>query len=213
MSCICFGGVCIPYSAILPFLLIVLQFLAKPLYNLGLLPDVIAVRLGLARKVAAGSDDDGKKQGESQSKSCAGSSCCAPATASASTRSKRSKSVSSDTTSNGKSGKEVITIESEEEYREILSNYDTVFVKFTAEWCKPCKVIHPFFATQLAEQYGDDGSTKKFTIIDVDELDDVAGECGVSVLPCFAALKDGKLCAKYTGSDEKKLEDFVKEWA
>ncbi len=183
----------------LPFLLIVLQFLAKPLYNLGLLPDFVAVRLGLARKASTGDKDE--------EKSCSGSSCCAASTPS-------TNQVASNNTNGGENdtdGEEVITIESEEEYRTILSKYDTVFIKFTAEWCKPCKVVHPFYATQLAKRYG--GTKKKFIIIDVDEFDDVAGAFSVSVLPCFAALKNGKLCEKYTGSDEKRLEAFVKDWA
>eukprot|EP01083_Nonionella_stella_P019370 53854_1 len=48
MSCLCIGGVCIPYSAILPFLLVFLRAIVRPLAKLGLIPEPIAKRLGIA---------------------------------------------------------------------------------------------------------------------------------------------------------------------
>ena len=195
MSACCLFGVCIPYSAILPLVLIVLQYLAKPLYNAGLLPEHIALRIGLVNK-SKGIIIEGE-EGEKTDKSngCSSSSCC-------------------DGNSTVKESKDedenVVTIESMEQYKSILSKYNTVIVKFTAEWCKPCKVIHPFYATELATRYNSKNRTsKKFCVVDVDELDDVASECSVSILPCFVAFKDGKIVDKYTGSDEKKLETFV----
>ena len=35
MAACCIGGVCIPYSALLPFLLMVLQYIARPLARMG----------------------------------------------------------------------------------------------------------------------------------------------------------------------------------
>jgi thioredoxin 1 len=194
MSVCCLFGVCIPYSAILPFLLIALQYIAKPLYNAGLLPNVIAQYLGLTRAAATSvaDDDDDKKTG------CSDSSCCNTA--------RSTVSDDTDETSDG----EVMTIDSTEQYEATLSKYKTVVVKFTAEWCKPCKMIHPFYK-QLSERYSKN-TNSKFIIVDVDELDDVAAEHSVSILPCFAVFKNGKICGKTTGSNEKKLEDFLKEW-
>ncbi len=76
--------------------------------------------------------------------------------------------------------------------------------------CKPCKEIHKFFVSDLARNYNG-GKSTKFAIADVDEVDEVAAECKVSVLPCFVVIKGGKIVGKYTGSDEIKLETFVKE--
>jgi hypothetical protein len=46
MSCLCIGGVCIPYSAILPLLLLGLQWIAAKLARVGCLPDWVGKKLG-----------------------------------------------------------------------------------------------------------------------------------------------------------------------
>lgn len=193
MSLCCIGGVCIPWSAILPLLLIVLQYIARPLHNAGLLPDIIAVRLGLTiSKQATKADNEN---------TCKKSSCCGG-----------TENVDSNCGDEDDGGK-VINIESMEEYEKVISRYNTVIIKMTAEWCKPCKIIHPFYETQLATRYETDSEGKriKFLIVDVDEMDEIASEHKVSILPCFIALKNGKTCGKYTGSNEEKLEAFVKD--
>ena len=48
MSCFCFGGICVPYTAVFTFLLIVLKWVADKTGLLGLLPESITKRLGLA---------------------------------------------------------------------------------------------------------------------------------------------------------------------
>jgi len=49
MSAMCLCGVCVPYIAIIPLLLVVLQYIARPLYQMGLtIPDVLlAKKLGI----------------------------------------------------------------------------------------------------------------------------------------------------------------------
>ena len=176
----------------LPLLLIVLQYIARPLHNAGLLPDIVASRLGLtiSKEATSGKEDGGK--------TCKNSSCCNGA-----------ENVDKDEDDDMK----VVNIESMKEYEKIISKYNTVIIKMTAEWCKPCKIIHPFYETQLATRYKTDSEGKriKFLIVDVDEMDDISSEHNVSILPCFVALKNGKVCGKYTGSDEEKLEAFVKD--
>lgn len=190
MSAICCFGVCVPYSAILPLLLIVLQYIVKPLHNAGLVPDSIARRLGLTSSTSNGKSDE----------TCTKTSCC-------------------NETQKENEGKEeedvVVTIQSSEDYTKIVAKYNIVIIKMTAEWCKPCKLIHPFYSTSLAprfsdKKYGSEGEIK-FTVMDVDEVDEIAADHSVSILPTFIALKNGKKVAQYTGSDEKKLEAFVQE--
>ena len=192
MAACCIGGICIPYSAILPLILIILQYLAKPLHNAGLLPDVIAKRIGL---VNATNVQEAVLEEEEEDKK----------------RKRRSKGCKTECCTNAKENdpQEVVMIESMEEYTEAVKNNDTVIVKMTAEWCKPCKVIHSYFAGQLASQYSN-GRTK-FVIVDVDAMDEIATEFSVSILPSFVAVKNGTVEGKYTGSDEKKLEEFVKK--
>lgn len=198
MSAICLCGVCVPYSAILPLLLIALQYIAKPLHKAGLIPDAIATRIGLMQSTKDADlqvEQDSQISSSKYRKSSAvgnNHSCC---------DNDRSKN---DNEENAESY--VNTIKSTEDYKRIISKHNNVIVKMTAEWCKPCKHIHPFYVTYLATRYNRDA---KFLVVDVDEIDEIAAEFNVSVLPCFIALKNGKKCGQYAGSDEKKLEAFV----
>jgi len=69
MSAICLCGVCIPYSAIIPLLLVVLQYITRPLYQMGLIPDGLAKKLGItintALRVTANDSNKTKKWAKS----------------------------------------------------------------------------------------------------------------------------------------------------
>lgn len=56
-----------------------------------------------------------------------------------------------------------------------------IIIKFSAEWCKPCKRIAPLYES-LAETYD---KPYIFCTIDVEEMPDFAMDCGASVLPTF----------------------------
>ena len=56
-----------------------------------------------------------------------------------------------------------------------------VAVKFGAEWCKPCKRIAPLYE-ELAKE---SSKTYIFTTVDVDEVADLAMDCGAKALPTF----------------------------
>ena len=77
---------------------------------------------------------------------------------------------------------------------------DRVLVDFTASWCGPCKKIGPYFE-ELATKYPD----VIFVKIDVDDLDDVAAECGISAMPTFQLYSNGVKVQEMTGADETKL--------
>lgn len=60
-----------------------------------------------------------------------------------------------------------------------------VFVDFFATWCGPCRAIAPKYE-ELSNTY----SHALFLKVDVDELDDIAQEQGVSAMPTFMCFKD-----------------------
>jgi thioredoxin 1 len=101
------------------------------------------------------------------------------------------------------SGGTVIEIESEDQFRQVLKQKQ-VICKFTAEWCKPCKEVQPEYMA-LAGKY----PSTTFCTVDVDELDDVASEYKVAMMPTFLVFKDGKLHDTKTGIS--LLEDFVQK--
>lgn len=98
-------------------------------------------------------------------------------------------------------------IQSTEEFKETIKS-GTVIVDFTATWCGPCKQIAPFFQ-ELSEKY----TNIKFVKVDVDELEDVTSEAGVSAMPSFYVYKDGEVAEKLVGASKDKLEDLVKKFA
>ena len=50
-----------------------------------------------------------------------------------------------------------------------------------------------------------------FVKVDVDELEDVGQECGVSMMPTFQLYKGGALADTLTGANVGKLEAFCKK--
>mmetsp|Transcript_11469 Transcript_11469/g.41988 ORF Transcript_11469/g.41988 Transcript_11469/m.41988 type:complete len:104 (-) Transcript_11469:909-1220(-) len=97
---------------------------------------------------------------------------------------------------------------STEEFNTIIKGDKPVIVDFTASWCGPCKMIAPFFA-QLAETY----PTIEFIKVDVDELDDVAAQCGISAMPTFQVFKGGEKVDEMVGASKEKLEELAKKYA
>jgi thioredoxin-like negative regulator of GroEL len=82
---------------------------------------------------------------------------------------------------------------------------EAVVVYFTASWCGACKRLD--WDSLLK-------STPK-TIVwykcDVDENDYSLGYCGLSKIPSFAVIKNGKFVGKFTTSDTMTVFDNLKE--
>ena len=84
----------------------------------------------------------------------------------------------------------------------------TTIVDFTAQWCGPCQAIAPHFM-ELSEKF----TTVQFIKVDVDELESVAQEAGVSAMPTFMIYKDGKNVDSLVGASKEKLESLVQKFA
>jgi thioredoxin 1 len=192
MSLCCIGGVCIPYTALLPLIAMALQWIARPLAKMGLLPAFIAIRLGIPLNA----------NNESSEKSC---SCCSSTTAA------ESETTSlADTDSNTADAGQVLVLKTREEYSKLVSSNATVFIKFTAEWCKPCKIIQPIYESLAASTAASAPKNPvRFTIVDVDELESVSAENKVAMMPTFVAYRNGVKVSSMSGSNEEKLKAFV----
>ncbi|XP_022936286.1 thioredoxin H1-like [Cucurbita moschata] len=87
-------------------------------------------------------------------------------------------------------------------------SYRLIVVDFTAAWCGPCRAIAPVFA-ELAKKMSND----IFLKVDVDKLNTVAAEWGVSALPCFMFLKNGKVVGRFVGARKDALQKIVLQHA
>ncbi|KAJ3158944.1 hypothetical protein HDU86_002113 [Geranomyces michiganensis] len=79
-------------------------------------------------------------------------------------------------------------------------------VDFTATWCGPCKAVAPRFE-KLSDQY----PNVVFLKVDVDEMQSIARQHGVSAMPTFHLYRSGKRLDEVVGADIVKVERLVKQ--
>ena len=189
MAALCIGGVCIPYTAIAPA---VFLFLRWALAQIGLSTRTTAKEGDTCCGSTSALGDDG-----------AGRRSLKPR------RSKLGKSLSTISTASSCSKTSdgiVQNIDSIEQWQNRLNSGRRFVVKATASWCRPCKEIDPFYQS-LAKKYD-----ATFTRIDVDDLDDVAADLSVAMMPTFVVLdRDGKELGRSSGANEGKLEALIQE--
>mmetsp|Transcript_22617 Transcript_22617/g.55911 ORF Transcript_22617/g.55911 Transcript_22617/m.55911 type:complete len:193 (-) Transcript_22617:146-724(-) len=185
---ICLGGVCVPYTAVVPIIILGLKWILEKLglgqYLPKFLQDMLQVQGGAVASSSSSTTDK----------------CCSSETA----------------VSKGGPSK-VQPLESMEEYQDLLSNSGSkvkVVLKFTSTWCQPCKRVQPFFeqcSSQPQYQKKKDGSNVLFRTIDVDEFDEISNKYKVSMMPTFLVLQGDKVLGTYSGSNEHELDVFLKE--
>ena len=88
----------------------------------------------------------------------------------------------------------VIELTSENFNQEIVNN-DLLLVDFWAEWCGPCKSMHPIF-TRMAKKY----KHVRFARVNVDNAQDIAMKYGVQSIPTFIMFKNGEILNTMVGA-------------
>jgi thioredoxin 1 len=73
----------------------------------------------------------------------------------------------------------------------LIASHKYVVVDFWAEWCGPCKAIAPIFKN-LHKTHAAPGLVA-FAKVDVEEVEQVAQQYGVTAMPSFLFFADGKL--------------------
>ncbi len=76
-----------------------------------------------------------------------------------------------------------------------LSANPLVIVDFWAEWCGPCKMMHPTFEAAAREI-----NNARFARINVDKVQQIAARYEVQSIPTFIIFKKGKQVGRITGA-------------
>lgn len=92
---------------------------------------------------------------------------------------------------------------------EIAQADKPVIIDVYATWCGPCQQMEPIIE-ELEKELQD---THKFVKINVDEARDLAVQFGVTSIPTFVFIKEGKIKGKETGYISKEdLKEKITEY-
>ena len=92
----------------------------------------------------------------------------------------------------------------DKDFNEVVLTSDTpVVVDFWAEWCGPCRLVHPELE-KIAQEY--EGKIKVVKL-NIDEAPTVAAKYGVMSIPTLALFADGDIKAQVVGARPK--DDIV----
>jgi len=80
-------------------------------------------------------------------------------------------------------------------FNQEIANNDLLLVDFWAEWCGPCKSMHPIF-TRMAKKY----KRVRFARVNVDNVQDIAMKYGVQSIPTFIMFKNGEIVNTMVGA-------------
>jgi|688.fasta_scaffold385705_4 thioredoxin 1 len=90
--------------------------------------------------------------------------------------------------------------------RDHINSPDNIIVKYSAEWCRPCKKIHPIYLNSSNNQKY---SHVIFLNVDTDNLQEIFNEYNIEGLPTFILYKNGIESSRFSGANESKLFDML----
>ena len=80
-------------------------------------------------------------------------------------------------------------------FGEALLKNKLLLVDFWAEWCGPCKSMHPIFS-RMAKKY----DHVRFARVNVDNSQDIAAKLNVQSIPTFIMFKNGENVQQMVGA-------------
>ena len=95
-------------------------------------------------------------------------------------------------------------------FDQTIQGTEYAIVDFTADWCPPCKMMHPIYR-QMAEKYG---AQIKFLEVDSERSPQLVVRYAIQAMPTFTLFKNGEPVQRLVGSRpgnkfEAEIQDFI----
>lgn len=84
---------------------------------------------------------------------------------------------------------------------EVLQSRTPVLIDFFAQWCGPCRIMAPVI-DEIARDYS---GILKVVKVDVEQAAETAAAFGVTAMPTFIVIKDGREAYRRIGAAPKSV--------
>lgn len=102
-----------------------------------------------------------------------------------------------------------VTVTTDNFEQEVLGADVPVIVDFWAEWCVPCKMIHPILE-EIEKEYS---GQIKVAEVDVDNHGELASQFNIISIPTLLLFKDGTVVNQQVGAGPKQtIEKLFKDY-